>query len=126
MPASEDQLCVCRAEAAHLWQVGLPCTTFVINLPKQTAITQAVGPSPGQPPLTQAVAAQVSKCLVTLPDVFDVAVGSLLDELIAGGAALPGQLRQSSPVQDTCGERVAVLWCLFSANQLDAAVMSSV
>lgn len=43
-----------------------------------------------------------------LPDVFDVAVWSLLNMLIIWMRALLGKLRKSSPMQNTCGKRIQV------------------
>lgn len=43
MPLNKDQVCSSKAgsrSAGHHLQIGFLCTTFVFNVPKQTAITQ--------------------------------------------------------------------------------------
>lgn len=72
MPLNKDQLCSSKAgsrSAAHHLQTGFLCTTFVFNVPKQTAITQPflekqpVNLSAGQNLLINNVDVKMSKCL---------------------------------------------------------------
>ena len=72
MPLNKDQLCSSKAgskSAAHHLQIGFLCTTFVFNVPKQTAITQLflgkqhVNLTTGQNLLINNVDVKMSKCL---------------------------------------------------------------